>query len=235
MKKTAILFGSIGSIVESSDIQRRAYNQALREAGLNWEWDRETYAELVTQSGGKERLAMLAAATATRLAPAQIDLIHQRKTEIACDEIGSGVIELRPGVGELIKLAKARGMKLAFVTTTYQPNIDAIFKGLAGRLLVSDFDHITSRDAVINGKPAPDAFLAALAALGIDAGRAVAIEDTAISVMSAKRAGLQVIATPGEIAVSQDFWQADLVVPQLADTYSDGHSALDPRVLALLG
>ena len=51
MKKAAVLFGSIGSIVESSDIQRRAYNQALREAGLNWEWDRDTYAELLTQAG----------------------------------------------------------------------------------------------------------------------------------------------------------------------------------------
>ena len=59
MKKAAVLFGSIGSIVESSDIQRRAYNQALREAGLSWEWDLDTYAELLTQAGGKERLAML--------------------------------------------------------------------------------------------------------------------------------------------------------------------------------
>ena len=231
MKKTAILFCSIGTIVESSDIQRRAYNQALREAGLAWEWDRDTYTELVTQSGGKERLVMLASATGTRLTAAQIDLIHTRKTEIACDEIGNGAIELRPGVDALIKLAKRRAMKLAFVTTTYQPNIDAIFKGLAGRLLVSDFDHITSRDAVKNGKPAPDAFLSTLTVLRLDAAQAVAIEDTAISVMSAKRAGLDVIATPGEIALGQDFWQADLVVNQLADKDAN----IDPRVIALLG
>ena len=231
MKKAAVLFGSIGSIVESSDIQRRAYNQALREAGLHWEWDRDTYAELLTQAGGKERLAMLAAATATRLTPAQINQIHARKTELACAEIGSGSVALRPGVGALVKLAKSRAMKLAFVTTTYQPNIDAIFKGLAGQLLAVDFDHIVSRDHVKNGKPAPDAYVSALTALGIDAALAVAIEDTASSVMSAKRAGVAVIATPGEITSGQDFWQADLVVSQL----SDHHANLDPRVIALLG
>ena len=32
MPKSVLLFGSIGSIVESSDIQRRAYNLALQEA-----------------------------------------------------------------------------------------------------------------------------------------------------------------------------------------------------------
>ena len=231
MKKAAVLFGSIGSIVESSDIQRRAYNQALREAGLNWDWDRDTYAELLTQAGGRERLAMLAAATATQLTPNQIEHIHARKTELACAEVASGAVALRAGVSELIKLAKSRAMKVAFVTTTYQPNIDAIFKGLAGQLSASDFDHIVSRNDVKNGKPAPDAYLSALAALGIDAALAVAIEDTATSVMSAKRAGVDVIATPGEITSGQDFWQADLVLSQLADK----HANLDPRVVALLG
>ena len=60
MIKTALLFGSIGTVMETSDVQRRAYNQALKEAGLNWVWTREIYAELLSQSGGQERLAMLA-------------------------------------------------------------------------------------------------------------------------------------------------------------------------------
>ena len=174
---------------------------------------------------------MLAAATATRLTPDQIERIHARKTELACAEVASGTVTLRAGVSALIKLAKSRAMKVAFVTTTYQPNIDAIFKGLADQLSVSDFDHIVSRDHVKNGKPAPDAYLSALTALGVDAALAVAIEDTATSVMSAKRAGVTVIATPGEIASGQDFWQADLVVSQLANQ----HAELDPRVVALLG
>ena len=230
MSKTAIMFGSIGSIVESSDIQRRAYNQALSEAGLNWNWDRETYADLLTQAGGRERLAQLSAATGAGLSAEQIEAIHQRKTEVACAEMIDGKVSLRPGVAELVRLAKARGMKLAFVTTTYQANIDAIFEAAGDALSADAFDVIVSRQDVEHGKPAPDAYEVALKALSIAPVDALAIEDTANSVMSATRAGVTVVATPGEITKDQDFWQADVVVSSLAG--SDGK--LDPRVVALL-
>ena len=230
MPKTAIMFGSIGALAETSDIQRRAYNQALKEAGLAWNWDRDTYAELLTQAGGRERLAQLSAATAAGLSPGQIEKIHRRKTEIACAEVVDSKVSLRPGVVELVKLAKDRGMKLAFVTTTYQPNIDAIFQAVGDTLQAADFDVIVSRDDVEHGKPAPDAYRKALQALAIEAGEALAVEDTAASVMSAKRGGVEVIATPGEITAGQDFWQADLVLDQLAGA----GGALDRRVVERL-
>ena len=229
MPKTALLFGSIGSVVETSDIQRRAYNQALQEAGLDWAWDRDTYAELLTQSGGKERLAMLASATGSDLSVEQIEQIHARKTEIACEEVVRTQVSLRPGVAELIKLGKDRGMKLAFVTTTYQPNVDAIFEAAGASLSRDDFASIVARTDVAHGKPAPDAYLLALQQLEIEPANALAIEDTANSVMAAKRAGVTVVATPGELSAGQDFWQADVVVGALSTS-----GAVDQRVLALL-
>ena len=229
--KQALLFGSIGAIMETSDIQRRAYNQALHEAGLPWTWDRRVYADLLEQSGGKDRLEMLAAATGFNLSQVQIDAIHARKMELACAEIVAKRVPPRSGVVTLVRLAKDRRMKLGFVTTTYQPNIDAIFSALSELVTPQYFDHIVDRDAVKHGKPAPDAYLATLSALGIAADQALAIEDTALSVMSAKRAGITTIATPGEISASQDFWQADLTVPALADD----KGVLDHRILELLG
>lgn len=229
MAKTTLMFGSIGAVVESSNLQRQAYNEAMHEAGLDWNWDQETYAELLMQAGGKERLAHLAAATGKDLSTETIESIHARKTEIACAKMVSVGVTLRPGVVELIKLAKERGLKLAFVTTTYQPNIDAVFAAAGGAVSPDDFDAIISRADVENGKPSPDAYLVALKALGVSPEDALAIEDTATSVMSAKRAGIDVVATPGELTASQDFWQADLVVDKLAE---DGN--VDPRVLAML-
>ena len=230
MAKSALLLGSIGVIAETSDIQRRAYNQALREAGLDWNWDRDTYAELLEQAGGKERLAMLSAATATGLTQAQIDTIHTRKTELACAEIVETRVSPRPGVVELVRIAKARSMKTAFVTTTYRPNIDAIFAALGDALRPEEFDYIGTRAEVAHGEPAPDAYLAALTALGVVANDALAVEDTAVSLIAAKRAGIVTVATPGDITAGQDFWQADLIVDALADA----QGTLDPRVLALL-
>jgi len=230
MIKTALLFGSIGTVMETSDVQRRAYNQALKEAGLNWVWTREIYAELLSQSGGQERLAMLASATGTNLSAQQIEAIHTRKTELACSELMSHQTQPRPGVSELTKWAKTRQMKLVFVTTTYQPNIDAIFKSAGNALSENDFDYVGNRTHVVHGKPSPEAYLNALKHLDIAPEQAVAIEDTAVSVMSAKRAGLQVIATPGDISKGQDLWQADLVCDALLDV----DEKRDPRVLALL-
>lgn len=229
MTKIALMFGSIGVLVETSDLQRRAYNQAMSEAGLDWQWDEETYADLLTQTGGKERLAHLVAATGANLSPEAIDGIHSRKTEIAGALMASEGVALRPGVAELAQVAKARGMKLAFVTTTNQPNIDAVFAAAGNALSPSDFDHIASRDHIARGKPAPDAYLAALEALGVAPHDALAIEDTALSVMAAKRAGIEVVATPGAITANQDFWQADLVVGHLGQG-----GDVDPRVLSML-
>lgn len=230
MIKTALIFGSIGTVMETSDVQRRAYNQALKEAGLNWVWTREIYSELLNQSGGQERLSMLASATGVNLSPQQIVTIHARKTELACRELISHHTKPRLGVTELIKWAKARQMKLAFVTSTYQPNIDAIFESAGDLLSKGDFEYIGNRTHVVHGKPSPEAYLNALKRLGTAPEQAVAIEDTAVSVMSAKRAGLQVIATPGDISKGQDLWQADLV----CDALLGADEKLDPRVLALL-
>ena len=231
MPKTTLIFGSIGTVMETSDIQRRAYNRALKEAGLHWDWSPEIYSELLNQSGGQERLAMLAAATGAKLSAQQIEGIHARKTHIACDELTSVPTPLRPGVAELLTWAKANHIKLAFVTTTYQPNIDAIFRSANGALCASDFDYVGTRASVAHGKPSPEAYLTALKHLGVAAEQAVAIEDTAASVMSAKRAGVQVVATPGKLSGGQDLWQADVVCSSLLD--SGGN--IDSRVLALLG
>jgi beta-phosphoglucomutase-like phosphatase (HAD superfamily) len=231
MARSAIFFGSIGAVAETSDIQRQAYNQALREAGLTWHWDREIYSGLLQQSGGLDRLSQLAAATGTALSAEQVETIHARKTELARQHIRDNGISLRPGVEALMKYARDQRFHRAFVTTTYTPNIEAIFEGSRGALSAADFDLIVSRNDVQRGKPAPDAYLTALSALSIEASSALAIEDTANSLLSAKRAGLTVVATPGALTGNQDFWQADLLIDALASP--DG--TIDRRVLSLLG
>ena len=47
----ALFVGSIGVLAETSDIQRRAYNQALAEAGVDWHWDEEPSRDLLAGRG----------------------------------------------------------------------------------------------------------------------------------------------------------------------------------------
>ena len=229
MTTKAILFGSIGSVAETSDIQRQAYNQALSEHGVDWQWDRDTYSKLLEQSGGKDRLDMLSAATGEALSQDTIDAIHARKTELACEAVRQQGVPLRPGVAALARHAKANGMKLGFVTTTYRPNVDALLDASGGALSESDLDVIVVRDDVARGKPAPDAYNHALDALGVHASQAIAIEDTEASVRAAKRAGIRTVATPGELSAGQDVSDADLELSALGS-----QDAVDDRVMAMI-
>ena len=49
----ALLFGSIGSIVETSEIQRKSFNKAFKQYGLDWNWTKREYLSLLSKSGGK--------------------------------------------------------------------------------------------------------------------------------------------------------------------------------------
>ena len=56
----AIIFGSIGTLVETSDIQRQSFNQAFKEIGLDWYWDKNNYKNLLKKSGGRNRVEYFA-------------------------------------------------------------------------------------------------------------------------------------------------------------------------------
>ena len=53
----ALIFGSIGTLEETSDLQRAAFNAAFRQHGLDWHRDRETYNGMLRASGGRDRIA----------------------------------------------------------------------------------------------------------------------------------------------------------------------------------
>ena len=56
MKYKAVLFGSIGTIIETSEIQRQSFNDAFKEIGLDWFWNETEYKNLLQKSGGTKRI-----------------------------------------------------------------------------------------------------------------------------------------------------------------------------------
>ncbi|MEM1118807.1 MAG: HAD-IA family hydrolase [Bacteroidota bacterium] len=213
-----LCIGSIGVVTETSDYQRRAYNQAMTENGLDWNWTPETYRELLKSCGGKDRLRLLAAATNHPLSEQQILAIHARKTEIACQSIVKDKVTPRPGVVQLIKAAKEAGTKVAWVTSTYPENTTAVLEASNGQLKRADFEHIFHRQDVEEGKPAADIYNAALQHFAVAPNEVIAIEDTLVSILAAKKAGIFSISTLG--AFHDDVLDniADVVLPNLAHT-----------------
>lgn len=65
---------------------------------------------------------------------------------------------------------------------------------------ISDwFDEVITAEDVAEGKPAPDIFLKAAKLLGVNPTDCLALEDAPAGILSAQRAGMQVIAIPSPL------------------------------------
>ena len=216
MTVKAIFFGSIGTLVETSDLQRRAFNQAFSEAGLDWNWSAEVYKHLLTKSGGRGRIQDFASQRGMDVDASQL---HLRKTEIFDALMAQESLLLRPGIASVIVHAKAHNWPLAFVTSTSKANINAVFIALGDQIKRSDFSFVGNDTMVAKAKPNPDIYQKALSDLGLEAHDCMAIEDTAASMASALAAGIACIGFPGAFAEAQDFKGAVLVTDELSPNH----------------
>ena len=198
----AILFGSIGTLVETSELQRTAFNQAFSEAGLDWTWNPDEYKIMLKKSGGRNRINQYAT---YREIEVNAHELHLKKTKIFDNMMKEEGISLRPGVANLIGYAIDNNVHLAFVTSTSDANVDAIFMALNGQLSRNDFNFIGNDKMVSKPKPDSEIYLKALSNLKLNAKDCLAIEDTEVSMRSAINANIKCIAFPGAMALDNDF------------------------------
>ena len=198
----AILFGSIGTLIETSDLQREAFNEAFKEAGLDWYWDQEDYTKLLKKSGGTKRIEDFAEKNNTTV---DVKKIRERKTQIYNDKINSITTPPREGVLDVLEYAYKNNIKTGFVTSTTSDNIDAVFKTLNNQIKKNYFDFIGSNNLIKEAKPAPDIYIKALNSLELNSSDCIAIEDTVESALSAHRAKIKCVAFPGLYHVDDDF------------------------------
>merc|ERR1719498_1843345 len=210
----ALLFGSVGTLVHLCERQYKAFNQALVEKGLP-AWDKDTYVESLTSTGGQKRLAAWAQAQGLELSSEEVAALHARKSALFQDAMRQDGLEVRPGVVELLKEARAQGIKTAMVSTTAKANIDAMMASMEG-LTADMFDLVVSGDDAAKygrGKPTADPYLYAVKEL--NAKKPLAFEDTQISLQSPLAAGIPCIAVPNEWSTGQDFSGAAMKLSEL--------------------
>jgi HAD superfamily hydrolase (TIGR01509 family) len=213
---SALIFDVDGTLAETEEIHRIAFNEAFTAAGLGWHWDQAEYSRLLAVTGGKERIAhFLATSGGAPLSALQIAALHADKTVRYTARVAEGGLALRPGVRRLLNEAKAAGLKLALATTTSHPNVDAL---LAACAPVPAFDVIAAGDDVKAKKPAPDVYTLALERLGLAADECVAIEDTQNGVLSAGGAGLRCLVTASTYGGAGPFPGAVAVLSQLGES-----------------
>lgn len=209
----ALIFDVDGTLAETEELHRKAFNSAFREQGIAWNWDVPTYGRLLKITGGKERIA----AYADEIGATGIDPkpIHLLKTEIYNHELRAGGLSLRAGVADLIKRAEIHGLKLAIATTTSRANVDSLLAITLEPHVQKMFFPIITGEDVKRKKPDPEVYLLALRDLGLMAIEAVAFEDSHNGILAARGAGLKVIVTPGLYTANDDMTGASVVLPSL--------------------
>ncbi|MCB1449505.1 MAG: HAD-IA family hydrolase [Nitratireductor sp.] len=214
----AVIFDVDGTLAETEEMHRKAFNTAFAEAGMDWHWDRDLYRRLLQVTGGKERIT----AYADEIGTSGIDaaLLHKRKTAIYGESMVSGNVFLRPGIEDVIMRARKHGLKLAIATTTSRPNVEALISATLGSEAMTWFQSVRTGEDVSRKKPDPEVFELVMKDLGFPADKCLVFEDSANGLHAAKALDLPVIITPSIYTSEDDFSLADLVMKNAAEPLS---------------
>ncbi|MGW4895645.1 aminotransferase class III-fold pyridoxal phosphate-dependent enzyme [Kitasatospora sp. NPDC004240] len=130
------------------------------------------------------------------------DRVHHRQRELL------GGLSSRPGVQGVLRELDSLGIPRGIVSNSTREWIGRYTRQCG---IADGWSTVQCADGNRgNAKPAPDLYVAALASLGIPAGRAVAFEDSPSGVRAAKRAGIRCVAVPNSMTAALDLREADL-------------------------
>ena len=218
MKCLAIIFDVDGTLAETEELHRTAFNLTFKKWCLNWYWDKGIYKDLRKVSGGVERLNRyqnLAESNKKDFDKDIIRLIHKDKTIVFDKLLASTKLVLRPGVARLIKIAKSKNIKVALATATSGANVNSLTKNIWKAPAKKIFNAVATGDEVTKNKPSPAVYKLVLKKLQMKPKHCIAIEDSLNGLKSAKSADLKTIITPSSYTKNDNFALADLVLPSL--------------------
>lgn len=197
----AILFGSISTLADTSEMQRKAFNEAFVAHDLGWNWSQKDYTAMLNSSGGANRIAEFAK---SRNQHVDAGAVHKTKSEIFQKLMANSSVEPRPGVTETMADAKRHGLKVGLVTTTSPENVAALLNALT-EVSFDLFDVVVDCTNVDDGKPDRASYMFALGRLGEAAKDCVAIEDNVGGLAAARAASVVCVAFPNENTAGGNF------------------------------
>ncbi len=202
----AVIFDMDGVIVDSEPIESLALEKMLREYGKT---------PMLNETG----LAHIPGVTSDRYWESlmekynfkeNVTVLRERKREIFVEIIQGGIYPIT-GTLELIKKLKN---KIAVASSRFLKHVFLILELLE---IKKYFNVVTGPTENLRRKPFPDIYLEAAKALGVPPTLCVALEDTETGILSAKNAGMKVIAVPNQYTKHQNLSKADKIVNSLSE------------------
>jgi len=218
MKLSGIVFDVDGTLAETEEFHRRAFNLTFSRRKMNWYWSKRDYKKLLFVTGGHERMEhyqSLATPRKNHFSKEYLRDLHIEKTKCYENLITNSHIKARKGVTKLIRAAKKTNMRIGISTATSFKNIDTLCKSLWAESARTIFDKIASGDEVRNKKPSPDLYRLILRKLNLMGSECIAIEDSRNGLLAAKGAGLTTLIVPSLYTSHENFSEADFLSDSL--------------------
>jgi HAD superfamily hydrolase (TIGR01509 family) len=142
-----------------------------------------------------------------------VDRFREQSVALVRSKIDSGLLELKPGVRELLDFLRAKRCHIAIASST---RTDIVEKELADAGLIGYFSAVVGGDRAQRSKPNPDIFLKAAELLDEKPENCVVIEDSFNGIRAAKAAGMTAIMVPDQLIPDEEISKlADFVLPSL--------------------
>jgi len=194
IRAEVVIFDFDGVIVDTEPLHYKSFQMLLEPLSLGFSW--QDYVN--TYMGFDDRDAFMAAFAAggKKLDSDLLRSLIDQKA-ILFQEVVSDGLSAYPGVIELIHSLHSAGIPLAISSGALRSDIDPILAVLG---IERCFDVIVTADDVAKSKPDPESYqlafnkLCNFHGLSVPKSFAIAIEDTPAGILSARYAGLQVIA-----------------------------------------
>ncbi|AKQ67419.1 Beta-phosphoglucomutase [Myxococcus hansupus] len=180
----AVVFDMDGTLVDNMRFHNEAWVSFARKLGLPL-----TAEDFQSRYAGKKNEEIIPELLGRPVAPDEVERIAEEK-ESHYRTLYRPHLQLHRGAEAFIQRLRDARCPAAIATAAPQGNRELVLDGLGIRSL---FASIVGAEQVARGKPAPDIFLAAAKALGVEPTACLAFEDAVLGVMSAREAGMTVV------------------------------------------
>lgn len=184
----AVAFDLDGVLLDAVELHHEALARALADHGFVVE------DSVLRSFNGHPTRSKLVWLSEIHLLPLELHVsVHTRKQEITRELIDSTIVPIPEHEALLLELRTA-GYKIGVATNAVRATTELALERLKLAALVNA---AISNEDVTNPKPAPDVYKAVAAALQCNPRRVLAVEDTTIGVLAARRAGAEVLTVSG--------------------------------------
>ena len=211
----AVLWDLDGTLVDSEENHWQAWRDTMKSYG------REITQAQFWSTFGWRNDAILASWLGPETTPDQVNQIGHAKEALFRQIVQTNGIEPLPGALEWVRRLSQASWRQAIASSAPRENVEAVLEALHLR---ESFQAVVTAEDVRQGKPEPEVFLKAASVLGVMPSQAIVVEDAAMGIEAARRAGMRSIGVSARSKLP-----ANLHVASLTDLSVDAFDRLLAR------